>query len=140
MLHCVLYSLRFVGRFMSRKERLEMLGDKAKKYTNVYIKNFGDQMTDEKLSAMFEPFGKIISAKVGCPTTGFSCRILLSFSCFFPPNSSLGSTIFLYSRFTYQTLHSVVLLLLVASPSRVDNGNHNFISRLTGEQCDSQAW
>ena len=49
---------------MSRKERLEMLGDKAKKFTNVYIKNFGDTMTDEKLSAMFEPFGKIISAKV----------------------------------------------------------------------------
>ena len=53
---------------MSRKERLEMLGDKAKKFTNVYIKNFGDTMTDEKLGAMFEPFGKIISAKVCCPS------------------------------------------------------------------------
>ena len=50
-----------------------MLGDKAKKFTNVYIKNFGDQMTDEKLSGMFEPFGKIISAKVSCLTMGFSC-------------------------------------------------------------------
>ncbi|KAK2150825.1 hypothetical protein NP493_2727g00002 [Ridgeia piscesae] len=62
----------FVGRFMSRKERLEMLGDKAKKFTNVYIKNFGDTMTDEKLSAMFEPFGKIISAKVMTDENGRS--------------------------------------------------------------------
>ena len=54
----------FVGRFMSRKERLDILGDKAKKFTNVYIKNFADTMTEEKLIALFEPFGVIISAKV----------------------------------------------------------------------------
>eukprot|EP00918_Siedleckia_nematoides_P097370 GHVU01213491.1.p1 GENE.GHVU01213491.1~~GHVU01213491.1.p1 ORF type:complete len:642 (+),score=85.05 GHVU01213491.1:310-2235(+) len=54
----------FVGRFMSRKERLEILGDKAKKFTNVYIKNFGEGIDDGQLRDMFEPFGKIISAKV----------------------------------------------------------------------------
>ena len=65
---------------MSRKERLEMLGDKAKKFTNVYIKNFGDTMTDEKLSAMFEPFGKIISAKV-CLLILFSSGFCRSLFC-----------------------------------------------------------
>lgn len=54
----------FVGRFMSRKERLEMLGDKAKKFTNVYVKNLNETMDDKKLREMFEVFGKIISAKV----------------------------------------------------------------------------
>lgn len=54
----------FVGRFMSRKERLEMLGDKAKKFTNVYVKNLNETMDDKKLREMFEVFGKIISAKM----------------------------------------------------------------------------
>lgn len=54
----------FVGRFMSRKERLEILGDKAKKFTNVYVKNLADSFDDEKLRDMFTPFGKIISAKM----------------------------------------------------------------------------
>lgn len=53
----------FVGRFMSRKERLEMLGDKAKKFTNVYVKNLVETV-DDKLKELFEPFGKIISAKM----------------------------------------------------------------------------
>jgi polyadenylate-binding protein len=54
----------YVGKWMSRKERLEQLGDRAKHYTNVYIKNFGDDLTDEKIRDMFEVYGKIISARV----------------------------------------------------------------------------
>lgn len=54
----------FVGRFMSRKERMEILGDKAKKFTNVYIKNIFEGLDDDKLRDMFEPYGKVISAKV----------------------------------------------------------------------------
>lgn len=54
----------FVGRFMNRKERMEILGDKAKKFYNVYIKNFGDNLNDDKLMEMFEKYGKIVSAKV----------------------------------------------------------------------------
>ncbi len=49
---------------MSRKERLEQLGDKAKNFTNVYIKNFGDELTEGKLRDMFEVYGKIVSARV----------------------------------------------------------------------------
>lgn len=54
----------FVGRFMNRRERLEQMGDKMKKFNNVYIKNFGEEIDDEKLKAWFEQFGQIISAKV----------------------------------------------------------------------------
>ncbi|KAL4218070.1 Polyadenylate-binding protein 4 [Mactra antiquata] len=54
----------FVGRFMNRRERLEQMGDKMKKFNNVYIKNFSEEIDDEKLKIWFETFGKIISAKV----------------------------------------------------------------------------
>ena len=49
---------------MSRKERLEQMGDRAKNFTNVYLKNFGEDIDDEKLREMMEVYGKIISAKV----------------------------------------------------------------------------
>jgi len=54
----------FVGRFIPRKERLIQMGDKHRKYNNVYIKNFSEDMDDEKLRDIFTPYGKIISAKV----------------------------------------------------------------------------
>ena len=49
---------------MSRQESLEVLGDKMRKFNNVYVKNFSEEIDDEKLGDMFEPYGKIISAKV----------------------------------------------------------------------------
>merc|ERR1719410_1704648 len=49
----------FVGRFVPKE-----VGEKAKKFTNVYIKNFGDDLTDDKLKEMFNKFGKITSYKV----------------------------------------------------------------------------
>jgi len=54
----------YVGRFIPRKERVIQMGDKHRKYNNVYIKNFGDDLTDETLRDMFTQYGKIISAKV----------------------------------------------------------------------------
>jgi polyadenylate-binding protein len=54
----------FVGKWMSRKERLEALGDRAKNFTNVYIKNLPEDTTDEQLREMFGEYGKIVSAKV----------------------------------------------------------------------------
>lgn len=47
-----------MGRFKSRKEREAELGAKAKEFTNVYIKNFGDDMNDERLKELFEKHGK----------------------------------------------------------------------------------
>lgn len=54
----------FVGRFIPRKEREKALGEKNKLFTNVYVKNFGDELGDETLQHMFEKFGKITSHKV----------------------------------------------------------------------------
>ncbi|KAL7306355.1 hypothetical protein TKK_0001780 [Trichogramma kaykai] len=54
----------YVGKFVSRKEREKELGEKAKLFTNVYVKNFGEDMTDEKLKEMFEKYGTITSHKV----------------------------------------------------------------------------
>ena len=63
-LYICICSFRFVGRFMNRRERLEILGDKMKRFNNVYIKNFGDEMSEDEMKDMFEPFGKLISVKV----------------------------------------------------------------------------
>lgn len=54
----------YVGKWMSRKERLEALGDQAKNFTNVYIKNLPDDINDEQLKTMFEAYGKTVSSKV----------------------------------------------------------------------------
>lgn len=54
----------YVGKFISRKEREKELGEKAKLFTNVYVKNFGEDMTDDKLKDMFEKYGTITSHKV----------------------------------------------------------------------------
>ncbi|XP_034713621.1 polyadenylate-binding protein 4 [Etheostoma cragini] len=62
----------FVGRFKSRKEREAELGAKAKEFTNVYIKNFGDDMDDEQLKEVFDKYGKTLSVKVMKDPTGKS--------------------------------------------------------------------
>lgn len=49
----------FVGHFKSRKEREAECGAKAMVFTNVYIKNFGEQYDDEQLKNIFSEFGKI---------------------------------------------------------------------------------
>jgi polyadenylate-binding protein len=54
----------FVGKFMTHKERVDMMGDRAKKFTNVYVKNFGDALDDDKLRTLFERAGTVISCKV----------------------------------------------------------------------------
>uniref|UniRef100_A0A7N6AVG6 Polyadenylate-binding protein n=1 Tax=Anabas testudineus TaxID=64144 RepID=A0A7N6AVG6_ANATE len=62
----------FVGRFKSRKEREAELGAKAKEFTNVYIKNFGDDMDDDRLKEIFDKYGKTLSVKVMTDPTGKS--------------------------------------------------------------------
>lgn len=52
----------FVGRFMSRNQRVDVGG--SRKYTNVFVKNFGDQLDEEKLRDLFSKYGKITSCKV----------------------------------------------------------------------------
>ncbi|XP_015235987.1 PREDICTED: polyadenylate-binding protein 1 [Cyprinodon variegatus] len=62
----------FVGRFKSRKEREAELGARAKEFTNVYIKNFGDDMDDEKLRELFSKYGNALSTRVMTDESGKS--------------------------------------------------------------------
>ncbi|XP_019365365.1 PREDICTED: polyadenylate-binding protein 1-like isoform X1 [Gavialis gangeticus] len=62
----------FVGHFKSRKEREAEFGARAMEFTNVYIKNFGDDMDDDKLREVFSRFGKTLSVKVMMDDSGHS--------------------------------------------------------------------
>ena len=59
----------YVGRFIPRKEREQELGEKAKRFTNVFIKNFGEDMGEQELTDMFAKYGKISSIKVSFSNT-----------------------------------------------------------------------
>jgi len=54
----------FVGQFQTKTQRFEINGTSKKKYTNVYVKNFGDQMEDDQFREMFEKYGEITSSIV----------------------------------------------------------------------------
>lgn len=62
----------FVGHFKSRREREAEYGAKVMEFTNVYIKNFGDEMDDKRLKELFSKFGKTMSVKVMSDETGRS--------------------------------------------------------------------
>ncbi|KAJ8947032.1 hypothetical protein NQ318_019924 [Aromia moschata] len=54
----------YVGKFIPRMEREKELGEKAKQFTNIYVKNFGPNMSDDKFYEMFGKFGQITSSVV----------------------------------------------------------------------------
>jgi len=54
----------FVGRFVPRKDRELELGEKARRFTNVYVKNINDEYDEGRLTEIFQKFGKINSVKV----------------------------------------------------------------------------
>jgi len=54
----------FVGRFKSRGDRMREFGERAKQFTNLYIKNLPDSWNDEKMEEEFKVFGEILSHKV----------------------------------------------------------------------------
>jgi len=60
----------FVGKFIPRNERVKELGEKAKMFTNVYVKNFGEDMDEDKLFEMFSQYGAITSHKVAYSDDG----------------------------------------------------------------------
>ena len=45
-------------------EREQELGEKAKRFTNVFIKNFGEELSEDELTSMFSKYGQITSVKV----------------------------------------------------------------------------
>jgi len=60
----------YVGRFMSRNQRADIGG--PRKFTNIFIKNFGDQLDEEKLRELFSKHGKILSFKIENDENGHS--------------------------------------------------------------------
>uniref|UniRef100_V9KMS2 Polyadenylate-binding protein n=3 Tax=Callorhinchus milii TaxID=7868 RepID=V9KMS2_CALMI len=54
----------FVGHFKSHREREAETGTRVLEYTNVYIKNFGDDMDNGRLRDIFNLFGKTQSVRV----------------------------------------------------------------------------
>ncbi|XP_059128837.1 polyadenylate-binding protein 1-like [Peromyscus eremicus] len=62
----------FVGRFKSRRDRQAELGARAREFTNVYIKNLGEDMDDERLQGLFGKFGPALSVKVMTDESGKS--------------------------------------------------------------------
>ncbi|XP_050293297.1 polyadenylate-binding protein 4-like isoform X2 [Anthonomus grandis grandis] len=54
----------YVGKFVPRIEREKALGEKAKQFTNIYVKNFGQLMSDEQFFEIFSKFGKVTSSMV----------------------------------------------------------------------------
>jgi polyadenylate-binding protein len=60
----------FVGRFMPRNQHTEPGG--PRKFTNIFIKNFGDQINEEKLHELFSEYGKILSLKIENDENGVS--------------------------------------------------------------------
>ncbi|KIH60699.1 polyadenylate binding protein [Ancylostoma duodenale] len=62
----------FVGKFQPRSQRMREMGESTKKFTNVFIKNFGDALDKEALQKLFEPFGTITSCAVMTDSEGKS--------------------------------------------------------------------
>lgn len=54
----------YVGKFIPRIEREKQLGEKAKLFTNVYVKNFKRDFNDDNLREIFAQFGNITSSIV----------------------------------------------------------------------------
>lgn len=52
----------FVGPFIPNSQRFG--GAKSRKFTNLFVKNFGDQLDNDKFRELFEPFGTITSSTV----------------------------------------------------------------------------
>jgi polyadenylate-binding protein len=63
----------FVGRFLSKNQRSDCYSSANKRFTNVFVKNFGEGYDDEKLREMFEKYGEITSAVVAKDDVG-NCK------------------------------------------------------------------
>ncbi|XP_077191598.1 polyadenylate-binding protein 1-like isoform X2 [Paroedura picta] len=62
----------FVGHFKSRREREAEFGARVMEFTNVYIKNFGEDMNDDRLQEIFSKYGRTLSVKVMMDSAGCS--------------------------------------------------------------------
>lgn len=62
----------FVGKFQPRAARMREMGEGGRRFTNVYVKNFGDELDQDKLQELFEKYGSITSITVMTDSEGKS--------------------------------------------------------------------
>lgn len=62
----------YAGKFIPRSEREKELGERARQFTNIYVKNFGQLMSDEKFYEIFSKFGTVTSSMVARHPDGTS--------------------------------------------------------------------
>ncbi|KAJ3217706.1 Protein phosphatase PP2A regulatory subunit B [Dinochytrium kinnereticum] len=62
----------FVGHHIPKKERMSKIEEMRSKYTNIYVKNLDENVTDEELREMFVKFGNVTSAIVQRDESGLS--------------------------------------------------------------------
>ena len=77
----------FVGKFKPRQEREKEVETSNKGFTNVFIKNFGDEIDEQKLYDIFSEFGRITSHAIMTDTEGRSKGF--GFVCFESPESAI---------------------------------------------------
>ena len=54
----------YVGHHIPKKERMSKIEELRSKYTNIFIKNLDEAITDEEFNTMFTAFGEVSSAVV----------------------------------------------------------------------------
>ncbi|MCI4386465.1 hypothetical protein PGIGA_G00062640 [Pangasianodon gigas] len=64
----------FIEHFKSREERKAETGPRPQVLTNIYIKNFGDEMNNKELKDIFSKFGPVVSVRVMTDENGKSRR------------------------------------------------------------------
>uniref|UniRef100_A0A8C5QNW7 RRM domain-containing protein n=1 Tax=Leptobrachium leishanense TaxID=445787 RepID=A0A8C5QNW7_9ANUR len=64
--------IAYIGSFKSHDEREEDLRARDNEFTNVYIKNFGEDIDDERLNYLFCKYGQVLSVKVITDRSGKS--------------------------------------------------------------------
>ncbi|KAI9343176.1 polyadenylate binding protein [Obelidium mucronatum] len=62
----------YVGLHVPRKERISKIEEARGKFTNIYVKNLDEAVSDEEFNTLFAAFGPIVSAVVTRDETGAS--------------------------------------------------------------------
>ena len=60
----------YVGKFLTKAQRSEAYASANKRFTNIYVKNFGDLLDDDSMRQLFEKYGEITSCVVAKDVEG----------------------------------------------------------------------
>jgi polyadenylate-binding protein len=62
----------FVGHHIAKRDRQSKFEEMKANFTNVYIKNIDESVTDDEFTKLFEPYGDVVSATITRDETGKS--------------------------------------------------------------------